>query len=151
MDRAKVLNRLKELLDEKKYKYDMQSEDFMVNLIFTTDDIDMNHLIIVQEKFPVVKLISRFPFKFGEDQMIYGIIAVNLINSKIYGGFFNIETDGKIYYNNTITHDGNTMNNDQLEYLLNGANYVVDKYNDALYDLSRGSITIKQFRERTEL
>lgn len=149
MDNQMAYDRLRQFLDSKNWRYDVEESELKVFINFTTDDIALKHVISVRERVPLISLLSLFPFTFPEERLNEGMIACNLINYRLFDGCFSIDVNkGGLYFLTTVSYGHNgSVDYDVLDFLISFANEIVDEYNDILFDLAKGKIDLKKFNE----
>ena len=141
----KCCNRLDEA--EWNYRKDKNGDEDIIVFTATGNDLQMN--CIMRFNGEILTLYSRMPVVFEGDKLSDGLMAVNEINKKLALGSldFDIE-DGTVDYrvcnifSSCTLYDGDIFLN-LISLLLS----TVDRYNDKLFMLGKGIISLTQFME----
>lgn len=143
----KTFNAIRDYLELHDLNFSQDEEKLSFAISFGTKDIPLNHFITVEEHLPLYVLTSVFPFSFTPENTIIGALACNFINSKTIDGCFYIDTtNGSLYFKSTFTYASNkTISSEELDYMFELSNTIVDDYNDLLFDLSADKIDFKHF------
>ncbi len=144
-----AFEQLKAYMDSKEIHYVKDDENFILQVIFKTDDIDLKHTVVFHDELPVFTLYSWFPFKFSEELLIDSVLATSMVNRLILDGHFNVDVkDGQLSFKATIPYSSEVdIPDDIFEYLFMMSNAIVDQYNDIFFDLSKGKIDLDQFNQ----
>lgn len=141
-----VYNTLCKALDSKKWKYQSHPEDMVVTFTSTGDDIPMEFVVFIDSDRQLVRMLSRLPFKFPEDNRVDGAVATSYINYKLADGSFDYDySTGEVTFRLTATFIDSLISEDLLLYMVACACYTVDEYNDKLLMVAKGMLPIDQF------
>lgn len=141
-----VYNTLCKALDSKKWKYQGHPEDMVVTFTSTGDDIPMEFVVFIDSDRQLVRMLSRLPFKFPEDNRVDGAVATSYINYKLADGSFDYDySTGEVTFRLTATFIDSLISEDLLLYMVACACYTVDDYNDKLLMVAKGMLPIDRF------
>lgn len=141
-----VYKTLCKALDSKKWKYQDHPEDMVVTFTSAGDDIPMEFVVFIDSDRQLVRMLSRLPFKFPEDNRVDGAVATSYINYKLADGSFDYDySTGEVTFRLTATFIDSLISEDLLLYMVACACYTVDEYNDKLLMVAKGMLPIEQF------
>ena len=145
-----AFNTLCATLDDRGWNYERDEEEYSVKFGVRTDDLNMEFLIIVDVEHQLVCLYSRLPFYMSEDKRGEGAIAICAVNYCLINGTFDYDlSNGKILFRMTQSFRDCEMGKDCIQYLLDCACSTVDRYNERLYALNKGWITLEDLLKQT--
>ncbi len=143
-----IFNKFCSYLKKAEWHFDSLSneEGHIINLSIQGDDFPVNHIIRVYEDIGILYLLSPLPFKMEKEKLLDGAVAINIINNKLVSGNFdyNVE-DGAIVFRLTTCWRDSDIGDAVFEYMLISTQLIVDKYNDKLFMLSKGKLSLKEF------
>ena len=150
MKKAKeIYASLVNMLDTRDWKYDKFEDDLVIKSGIKGDDLPIEFIMFVKPENQVVQFISKLPFNMPEDKRVDGAIAVCIANYGLVDGSFDYDiSDGEIRYRLTCSYRESQLGADLFEYMIMCAASTVDNYNDKLFMLSKGMISIQQFIEQ---
>lgn len=141
-----VYNTLCRALDSREWEYQSHPEKMVVTFTSAGDDIPMEFVVFIDSDRQLVRMLSRLPFKFAEDNRVDGAIATSYINYKLADGSFDYNySTGEVTFRLTATFIDSLISEDLLLYMVACACYTVDDYNDKLFMLAKGMLPIDQF------
>lgn len=141
-----VYNTLCKALDSKKWKYREHPEDMVVTFAYTGEDIPMEFVVFIDADRQLVRMLSRLPFKFPEDNRVDGAVATSYINYKLADGSFDYDySTGELTFRLTATFIDSLISEDLLFYMVACSCYTVDKYNDKLLMVAKGMLSVDRF------
>lgn len=145
---SEVYRTLVSMLDHIGWSYEKDEENFIIKSGVKGDDLPVEFIVIVKPRNEVVQFISHLPFDMPEDKRIDGAIAINVINWKLVDGSFDYNiADGSMMFRMTSSYRESTLGEELFKYMIMVASSTVDGYNDKLFMLAKGMITIQQFIE----
>ena len=134
-------------LDKNKFKYNAHDEDLVISLTVNGDDLPINTVIRVIEKRDVAQILC-FCGKVPEDKRIDLAAAVAVANYGMVNGCFDYDiSDGELRFRVTHNYTDGVPSDEVIRYLLGIAFNTTDKYNDKLFMLGKGMITLEKFVE----
>lgn len=144
----KTFERLCEMLDEQKYNYSPNKEDFTLTIGFNTKDLPMDFYIRCDDAIKTVIVISKMPFKVPEDKYYQLSYALALINMSLADGCFEFDfRDSTVSYRATTSYLESIISKGALEYILDISCAIVDKYNDKLFMFLNDKLTISELMD----
>ncbi len=145
--RAKeVYNTLCKALNTKQWNYEKHPEDMVVTFSSVGDDIPMDFVVFIDAERSLVRMMSKLPFKFGEDKRVEGAIATSCANYRLADGSFDYDySKGEVVFRLTATFKDSLISEELLLYMVACSCYTVDEYNDKLLMVAKGLISIDQF------
>lgn len=134
-------------MDEAKLKYDSESDKNVAFVTITGDDFPVTLMFSVSAEKQRVETYSQMPFEIKPDRSVDVAIALAAINSRIAYGKFCLYIDkGLCTYENSEYITG--LDGFSTEYgksLVGPAYSIVEEYNDKLYAINKGLLTVKDF------
>ena len=136
------------MLDSKGWKYDKDDENLTITTGVKGDDLPIDLFISIRPRQEIVHLRSMFPFKVPQEKRVDCAIAVAVANYGLCDGSFDYDiTDGEISFRLTSSYRESILGSDLFEYMLMVSAGTVDDYNDRLYLLAEGKMTLQKFIE----
>ncbi len=133
-------------LDGMDWKYDQDDEKLRVDFSVQGDDLPMDFTVMIDDDRQLVRLISFLPFKFPKETRVEGAIATSQINYKLADGSFDYDlTDGEVSFRQTSSFRASLISPKMLQLMVNCAACTVDDYNDRLFMLSKGVLSLDDF------
>lgn len=133
-------------LDARKWKYEKDDEKLVINLGVNGDDIPMGFAIYCDADRQLIRLMSLLPFKMSKDKLIEGAIATSYINYTLADGSFDYSlADGSIIFRMTSSFRESLIGDELFKYMIDVACITVDKYNDQLFMIEKGKLSIEDF------
>lgn len=148
---AEVYAALCAALDSVNWKY-AKGEDGQgnpqVEFSVSGDDLGMSFTMKLDVKRQLVRLHSQLPFKFKGERRLSGAIATCQANYKLADGSFDFDIEGGgVYFRMTASYRDSVLSKDAFLYLVRASYNIVDEYNDKLYDLATGRMTLEDYLE----
>lgn len=146
-----VFATLVKMLDTRGWHYEKHEEDLVISSGIKGDDLPVEFIIVVDADREVVRFLSKLPFSMPEDKRIDGAIAICVANNSMVNGNFDYNIDnGDIYFRLTTSFkSGSILSEDLFEYVIMVSATTVDLYNDKLFMLAKGMMTLEQFVDQT--
>ena len=144
-----VYNTLVNMLDTRDWKYEKHEDELLIRSGIKGDDLPIEFIVVVRPKNQVVQFLSKLPFQIPEDKRVDAAIAICAINDRFVDGSFDYDiSDGTIIFRLTSSYRESTLGEDLFEYMIMCSAVTVDEYNDKLFMLAKGMITLQQFIEQ---
>ena len=141
-----LFDSLCQMLDEKDGHYEKHEDDLVVTFVMGGDDIPMPFILKIDADRELVRLVSPIPVVFEGDRRLDGAIATCQANYRLADGSFDYDyTEGKASFRLTSSYVDSLISKDLLEFLVALAGNVVDKYNDKLFMLATGDMSLEEF------
>ena len=132
-------------------KFRTNDEKMSVNIGFSTDDLDVDILFIIDSDRKLVRLFSTIPCKFPEDKRVEGAVAVAVANHGMVNGNFDYDmSDGEIVFKAVAPFENTDLDEEIYKYLLGITVSTVDKYNDRFFALCKGMMDLQTFMEKEQ-
>ncbi len=149
MERAKkVYGALCEAIDERNWKYEKDDDELLVHFNVSGDDLPMQFIIFVDIERQLVRLLSPMPFDMSEEKRMDGAIAACHATYGLTDGSFDYDlTNGKIAFRMTQAFHDCEVSAEIIQYMIDFAGVIIDKYNDKFFALNKGFISIEKFLE----
>ena len=149
MERAKkVYATLCVALDERNWKYEKVDDELLVHFTVNGDDLPMQYIIFADVDRQLLRLLSPLPFDMAEDKRIDGAIAACHATYGLMDGSFDYDlSNGEIAFRMTSAFLDNELPVSVVQYMIDFAGYVVDKFKDKFFALNKGFLTIEKFLE----
>lgn len=136
------------MLDKRGWKYDKHEDDLTIKSGVKGDDLPIEFIMRVNPKNQIVSFISWLPFKVEESKRIDVALATCVANYGLADGSFDIDlSDGEIIFRLTSSFRDSALGEDLFEYMLMVSASTVDLYNDRLFMVAKGVMTLQQFIE----
>ena len=130
-------------LDGRNLKYKKEDDQYIISISFSTNDFQVDILGRIIERIESAYFRSELPFIVKEDKRIEVAIAINAINNMIVYGSFDYDFDnGKITYRLTAPYTQTVLSEAIYDKAIGLTVQTVDKYNDTLFALSSGFISL---------
>ncbi len=142
----KAFDAICSVFDDNNWKYEKDTQNLKLGIGMNGEDIPMYFEITCDADRQLVIIMSQLPFKMSEDTRIEGALATSYINYQLSEGSFDYNVlEGDIYFRITASFRESLVSKSLLDYLLNLAIFMVDKFNDKLLALSKGTVTLEDF------
>ncbi len=130
-------------LDSIGWKYQRMDDELKIMFGVNGDDLPMTFLAIVDADRQLVRLISLLPFKMNKDKMVEGAVSVCAINYLLADGSFDLDLEeGNILFKLTSSFRNSLLGEETFKYMVAVACHTIDLYNDKLFDLSEGRLSM---------
>ncbi len=134
-------------MDEAKLKYDCEPDKLVAFVTITGDDFPVTLMFSVSAEKQRVETYSQMPFEIKQDKGVDVATALAAVNSRIaYGKFCLYFDKGLCTYENSEYITG--LGGFTPEYgksLVGPAYSIIEEYNDKLYAINKGLLTVKDF------
>lgn len=144
----KVYNKLCNYFDNKKMRYRKDDNKLLVHVSISGDDFPMDIAIVIDEERQLIRLYSPFPFKVPDDKRLDVAIASCASTYAITEGCFDYDiSKGTITFRMTASFLESEIGENLFIFMVAYSGKVVDKYNDKLFALSKGLLSISDYLE----
>ena len=135
-----------DMLDGANLKYSADADALKVECGIQGDDFPVKMQMIVDDDHHLVALYSQMPFEVPEDKRVELAIAISVVNNRLADGSFDYDMrDGSILFRLTLSYLDSVIGNEAFFYQLLVSFKTIDEYNDKLFLLAKGSISIEDF------
>lgn len=134
-------------LDSEKLKYQKDEGERSIILQLTGEDFPMTTLFHVEDEAERTFVFSKMPFEIQKEKLVDLVMAVNYINQVLAIGTFCVDLD-KMYCSfesNEIFTGLEGFNAEYAERVIMVAFSAIEKYNDKLFAINKGLMTVKDF------
>lgn len=139
-----VFKQLCATLNDLDWHYVADEDNLTVELDVQGDDLPIAFEMTVDPERQLIRFISRMPFKMKDIKV--GAVAINLINYALADGSFDMSINsGNVAFRITSSYRDSLVSKDLLRYMVSITCSTVDDYNDKLFDLSRGVLSLEDF------
>ena len=110
------------------------------------NDIPIVLRISVLPEEQMVCLKSNIPINVPEEKRLAMAFVINCVNCNCPVGNFCFDLKkGKLFYKNQAFYIDSTLGVDQFKQMIEIAKENIDKYNDSLFKLSKGHMSLREF------
>ena len=135
-------------LDERRWKYRSNDEEMSIEYIVNGDDIPMRFIARFDAEHTLVRIFSPLPLSVREDKRLEMAVAVSMINNLLVVGCFDLDMeDGELRFRISNSFCDSAVSADAFLYLLQMGIDIVEHYNDKLFMLATGVISLEKFVE----
>ena len=133
-------------LDKMGWKYNTDEDKLLVFFGADGEDIPMEFLFECDAPRQIVRVMSKLPFKFGEDKRVEGAIATCHANYRLADGSFDYNVgDGTVFFRLTSSFRESLISKEMFEYMIRVSCFTVDKYNDQFLMLNKGVLSLEDY------
>ena len=132
------------MLDNQGWHYDKDENGLEINCGVSGDDLPINVRMVVNPQMGIVSLLSNLPFTVPENKRMEVALTVCAINDRLVDGSFDYDyLSGKIVFRITTSFRNSILSEEALKYVLFVSCGTVDDYNDKIYDVTKGHMTVQ--------
>ena len=133
-------------LSEEGWQYDKFEDDLRIECGANGDDFPMEITMRVEADSAIVALYSHLPFAIQEDKRLDAAVAVCAINNMLADGCFDYDvTSGHIFFRMTNSFVESTIGAEVFNYMIVVSFKIIEDFNDKLFMLSKGALSIEDF------
>ncbi len=134
-------------LDGKNYKYGKDESERSIVLQLTGEDFPMTVLFKVEEENERTFVFSKIPFEVQKEKLVDLVMATTYINQVLAVGTFCVDLDNDYcsYESNEIFTGLSGFGEAYAEQVILSAFSAIEKYNDKLFAINKGLMTVKEF------
>ncbi len=133
-------------LERAKVKFTRDDEALRVDYTYKGDDLLMPFMFIVDPDREFVRLISPMSPRVKEDKRLDMAVAISLLNYRLAFGCFDLDMDdGELRFRMVNSFRDTLLSEEVFAMMLQTGHAIVEKYNDKLYTLAAGIISLEQF------
>ena len=142
-----IFNTLCSALDDIEYHYKKDEDELEVRYDVQGDDLPMDFTISVFGDRDVIRLLSFLPFKVAEERLPDITMAICWINDHLLNGSFDITLErGQITFRMTQSYRDSLIDIELFKYMIFVSINTVDEYNDRLFMVSQGKMTMEELQ-----
>lgn len=134
-------------LDSENLKYQKDEEKRTIVLQMTGEDFPMTTLFAVEEEAERTFIYSKMPFEIQKEKLVDIVMAVNYINQVLAIGTFCVDVNDLTcsFESNEIFTGLSGFSAAYAERVIMVAFSAIEKYNDKLFAVNKGLMTVKDF------
>lgn len=134
-------------LDGIGWRYKSDEAEMEVNLSVKGDDLSMPLRIYIDPKRQRIVLYSQMDFRMPEERRTDGAVVVCMANYELADGCFDYNFEnGAILFRTTNSYRESIIGEGLVSRMIHMATHVVDQYNDRFLMVSKGMMSVEQFK-----
>ena len=146
-----VYQTLCKTLDNMKWHYDPEPENFLIRTSAVGDDLSMKLFMKVDVDRSVMYLKSPMPFAVPAEKRNIMCEAVTIANWAMLNGSFEMDlADGYLGFKVVLPFMESLLSEKACRYMINMSCQMVDLFNDKLQSVSNGTMTLREFNAFAE-
>ena len=146
MEARALYKTLCQTLDNMKWHYSKEEENFIVRTSAVGDDLSMKLTIKIDAERQVMYLKSPMPFAIPDRARDTVGKAVLFANYSMLNGSFEFDfSDGWLAFKMVIPYMGSVISEEVCHYMIVLSCTMTDKFNDKFQAVSEGRMTLDQF------
>ncbi len=143
---AVVFKAICDAIEERNWKYETNLDTLSAYVFLNTEDLPLNLSFSVNMKQEIVEVLSLLPFEFRPEKRVEGAIACSFVTLMLRQGAFVTDYDsGSTWFRLAASYRDMVVTKDFIGWLLTIAAVCVDHYNDKLYMVDRGELSVSDF------
>lgn len=149
MNTKKVYEAFLEHLKNRELKYRSDDKEMEVNLIMQGDDfpIDMDFIFDDERQMLIVR--SVLPVTFEKDKRIEGAITSGMATYRLVNGCFDYSMEkGRVIFRMNHMFRDAIPSAETFDYLIACSSVTVDEYNDKLFMVAKGMLSVEDFYKK---
>ncbi|MDR0426252.1 MAG: YbjN domain-containing protein [Clostridiales bacterium] len=141
-----VIERLYEFLERNGFEYEKDAAAGGAAVQLSGEDFPIRLELSVSDRAQRLDVYSVLTFGLRPERAADLARAVNFINGRTAGGKFALNlADETVCYIGSAFFAGAAVGDDFIKNLISEAYYQIETYNDQLYAVNRGLLTVKEF------
>ena len=134
------------------YKYQADEANRTVALQLTGADFPMLTTFKVEEEPERTFVYSKMPFEVQKERVVDMVMATTYVNQLLAIGTFCVDIENCVcsFESNESYVGLHGFNKEWAERVVMSAFAAIEKYNDKLYDVNRGYITVRDFASQVK-
>ncbi len=142
-DAMAVYNTIIDNLNKRNWVFDRYDDSLMVRFTVGGDDLNISYRIIVEPECGLIVLYSNMPFSAKPEKALDITLAIAAINSRLADGSFEYDMNtSEIRFKMTNSYVGCKVFSELMDYMIDFSGVEIDDYNDKLYALNMGYVSI---------
>lgn len=136
------------MLDDNKWNYEKDDENFVITSGARGDDLPIPLEIKLLPAAQIVTLISVMPFEIPKEKTSIVSLAVSVVNQKIIDGNFEINYDSnKMLFRLTSSYFDSLLSKEAFQYMLFVSCQTIDEFNDKFLKACKEDMSVTQLFE----
>ncbi|MBR4223877.1 MAG: hypothetical protein IKR73_03615 [Oscillospiraceae bacterium] len=137
------------MLREQDYKFRADPEELKVNFGVRGESFPIDVVYRVIPDRQLVQITSALAYYIPEDKRDEAAIALTMINWRLLNGSFDFDmSDGYVQFRICEAYHDSLIGGEVFDYMTHALFYTVDEYNELLFMLGKGMITLDQLIEK---
>ena len=147
-DSLKLYKQMCKVIDDIGWTYERDEEKLRVDFSVNGDDLPIKFMMKIDESMQLISVYSYLDVNVKPEDYSEFAIAICLVNRKILNGSFDFNPiNGTCLYRINSSYRESIIDDALFRYLLSVVCSTVDRYNDKLFMLAAGKITLTQFND----
>lgn len=147
-DSLKLYKQMCKVIDDIGWTYDRDEEKLRVDFKVNGDDLPIKFMMKIDEDMNLISVYSYLDVDVKPENYPEFSVAICLVNKKILNGSFDFNPiNGNCLYRINTSYRESIIDDEVFRYLLSVVGNTVDRYNDKLFMLAAGKITLTQFND----
>lgn len=135
-------------LEEHKWNFRRDDEKMEIEYGVNGDDMPMRFFIRFDADRALMRVFSPMPLAVKEDKRLEMAVAISMINNRLADGCFEMDiTNGELRFRVCSCFCDSVLSPEVFLYFVQMSIKVVEIYNDKLYMLATGMISLEKFIE----
>lgn len=150
-DRAQlVYESLGNFLTKSGFKFDKNDAEKIINVTLTGEDFPVEIILLSGAEKQRLDVFSQLPFEIRREKAMDVAMAIANINARIAGGKFCLYLDKSVcsYESGMFFGELTGFGEEFAKEIISSAFTIIEKYNDQLYALNKGLISLKDLLSR---
>ena len=133
------------------WSFDPHEDDLVIVSGVKGDDLPIKFLFSIREEQEILLYMSELPFSIPQDKLVETAVAVCYVNDKILNGSFDLSfKNNRLTFKLCTSYYGGTLTQNTIEYMVRVAYNTIEMYNDKLYLLIGGNISLNEFMSEVD-
>ncbi len=144
---AEVYKTVCTTLDGLDIKYDRDDENLNITSRGVGYDLPIEIRILIHPENCVISMLSQMPFRVPENKRKELALAVSMINHVMVDGSFDYNyLDGGIVFRVTSNYRDSLIGAELIRYMFTVSIAMVDEFNDKLFKIAMGAMTLDELK-----
>ncbi len=118
--------------------------DYVIDFKYIGEDLPMQFYLLVDTKHQLLRMISPQPVRFSEEQIGDAAMAICAINDRLINGRFDLNISrGNVSFSLCTSFIESVIADQVFDYMVGVSITTVDEYNDKLFLLAKGMLSLK--------
>ena len=145
----KTYNTICAALDNRGWNYSKIEDRLAINFTVKGDDLPMEYVIFVDADRQLIRVLSRLPFAVKDDKIMDMAIACCVATYGLVDGSFDLDPKSKcVIFRLTVSFLGSEIGEGLFSHIIDFSDYFIDLYNDRLFAVNEGFISVNEFIEK---
>lgn len=136
------------MFDRINWVYDKYDDKLLVETGMKSNDLKINFKIYIYEKYDELIVISKLPFTVSSMRREVMALAVCMINNSIRNGRFDYNiNEGELSFRCSSCFTGGELSDKTAERMVMLTGGTVEDYNDKLYAINDGTMSLSELEK----